>query len=718
VLRGVLLGEWRQTVALRTVDLRGANAGLDDGLLPTVVREVALLRSLGRAQHPGIVRLIGAEVVGEQVHVVTEYTASSFLQWFSRPRSPQPRLRAEIRERIGQLLQAVAFLHGRGIFHRNITPPNVLIALPAGTVKLCDFACGRVLDSPLRPYSPEDPKLRPQSSREARRLWYRAPELLLRQPAYGPAVDIWGVGVLMAEAARGEALFPSESEIDHLFRIFRFAGTPGRDHWPQAVAYPTFSPRFPVYEPVDLQLAARAARSAEAEAKLKLAVGGKRADVLNSALRCGAILGSTGADLLGWMLRLDPQQRCTADSALSFAFLTRQHFMSRRTRTLPSSAASMSSVDGAMCDDGLWDARTLQQHCVAKEEQCSACSPSQSENVEVGTPRTCVARAVARIQLDSPPPRPISVSDAPNDESAPKQGEASFCTLWRAMTRLELDLRTDAHSAKQMSSCSMTIPSLAVAEASLESRAAVVDSVVGLAGEVHVGDFGLHLGVALFDEERLHSLGRESIEPELAAAACLKLADAFDEHSQEYYQRERANSYYHAAKHRWPVAALLEAEKQIVQRIGFHVHRPTVAWFLRACIHAGGHELVNTPGVVRLARFIADISLLDAELQKYSPALRAQVTLLIALHASTSPERALHLWLPVRHATCSGNSRELASLCLARTAYVLHTKREQWGSRGLQAVERRHPLAARQSRLPRELPAGLAEALLPGPRRR
>ncbi|CAK0861493.1 unnamed protein product [Prorocentrum cordatum] len=70
VSRGTLLGELPQQVTLRTVDLAGANAGADDGLLPSVVREISLLRSLSAYGHEGIVRLIGVEVLGEKARVV------------------------------------------------------------------------------------------------------------------------------------------------------------------------------------------------------------------------------------------------------------------------------------------------------------------------------------------------------------------------------------------------------------------------------------------------------------------------------------------------------------------------------------------------------------------------------------------------------------------------------------------------------------------------
>jgi serine/threonine protein kinase len=56
-------------------------------------------------------------------------------------------------------------------------------------------------------YTPEDPKERERSGREARRLWYRAPELLLRKREYSLEVDMWSVGCVLAELALAMPLF-------------------------------------------------------------------------------------------------------------------------------------------------------------------------------------------------------------------------------------------------------------------------------------------------------------------------------------------------------------------------------------------------------------------------------------------------------------------------------------------------------------------------------
>jgi serine/threonine protein kinase len=117
-----------------------------------------------------------------------------------------------------QLLQALAYCHRHGIMHRNLKPDNILLSPPSSEVpllKLSDFSLSRITTMPHFPYTPEDPKERERSGREARRLWYRAPEMLFRKKLYSFEVDIWAVGCLMAEITMGgEPLFNGESEIE------------------------------------------------------------------------------------------------------------------------------------------------------------------------------------------------------------------------------------------------------------------------------------------------------------------------------------------------------------------------------------------------------------------------------------------------------------------------------------------------------------------------
>lgn len=54
--------------------------------------------------------------------------------------------------------------------------------------------------------------------------WYRAPELLVGDVHYGPAVDVWAIGCVAAELIRGEALWPGKSDVDQLYLIRRTLG--------------------------------------------------------------------------------------------------------------------------------------------------------------------------------------------------------------------------------------------------------------------------------------------------------------------------------------------------------------------------------------------------------------------------------------------------------------------------------------------------------------
>jgi serine/threonine protein kinase len=116
-------------------------------------------------------------------------------------------------------LEALKFLHGRSVMHRNLKPENVLVDKCGSGgdihVKVSDLSMSRSISFPnMQSYTPEDPKDRDRSGREARRLWYRAPEFFFRQLVYGQEVDMWTVGCLLAEMARGDPLFVAESEIE------------------------------------------------------------------------------------------------------------------------------------------------------------------------------------------------------------------------------------------------------------------------------------------------------------------------------------------------------------------------------------------------------------------------------------------------------------------------------------------------------------------------
>lgn len=81
-----------------------------------------------------------------------------------------------------------------GILHRDLKPSNILISLQ-GILKIADFGLAR----------PHDGGANPCYTHTVATRWYRAPELLYGARCYGPAVDLWAVGVILAELL-GESL--------------------------------------------------------------------------------------------------------------------------------------------------------------------------------------------------------------------------------------------------------------------------------------------------------------------------------------------------------------------------------------------------------------------------------------------------------------------------------------------------------------------------------
>lgn len=70
--------------------------------------------------------------------------------------------------------------------------------------------------------------------------WYRAPEILFGARYYSEKIDIWSLGCIFAELILKRPLFPSESDIDQLSKIFGVLGSPNRKNWPGIEKLPRY----------------------------------------------------------------------------------------------------------------------------------------------------------------------------------------------------------------------------------------------------------------------------------------------------------------------------------------------------------------------------------------------------------------------------------------------------------------------------------------------
>ncbi|KAJ6532805.1 kinase-like domain-containing protein [Mycena sp. CBHHK59/15] len=140
-----------------------------------------------------------------------------------------------------QLTSGLLYCHAHRILHRDLKPQNLLIDR-AENLKLADFGLARAFGIPMRTYT-----------HEVVTLWYRAPEVLLGSRHYSTGIDMWSVGCIFAEMAMaGQPLFPGDSEIDQIFKIFRILGTPDEERWPGVKALPDYKATFPQWAAQEL----------------------------------------------------------------------------------------------------------------------------------------------------------------------------------------------------------------------------------------------------------------------------------------------------------------------------------------------------------------------------------------------------------------------------------------------------------------------------------
>ena len=97
----------------------------------------------------------------------------------------------EIKQVMKQLLNGLYYINSNNIIHRDLKAANILIT-KQGILKLADFGLARAIHSNKN----GQPK---KYTNKVVTLWYRPPELLLGERNYGPAVDLWGSGCIMAE---------------------------------------------------------------------------------------------------------------------------------------------------------------------------------------------------------------------------------------------------------------------------------------------------------------------------------------------------------------------------------------------------------------------------------------------------------------------------------------------------------------------------------------
>jgi cyclin-dependent kinase 2 len=278
------LGEGTYGIVYKGVDLVTKNAiaikkirleNEDEGMPSTTMREIAILKELS---HPSIIQLLNVKYLPNEkrldlVFEYVEFDLKKYLKKYTQPLHPDL-----IKSFMRQLLKGIIHCHDRRIIHRDLKPQNLLIDANTNSLKIADFGLARAFSVPIRTLT-----------HEIETLWYRAPEVLLGQKEYSLGVDTWAIGCIFAELFERRPIFAGDSEIDQIFKIFQYHGTPTDTEWTGISSIPHFKNTFPKF------------RKKSPQEKFKK-------------------LNGNALDLVLRLIELDPARRISAVEALSHPY--------------------------------------------------------------------------------------------------------------------------------------------------------------------------------------------------------------------------------------------------------------------------------------------------------------------------------------------------------------------------------------------------------------
>jgi len=207
-----------------------------------IVREITILRRMKHVNVVGLFDIIEPKDLGnfDTLYLVMEYCQSDAKKLVKSATHLQM---PHIQVLMYNMLCGVKYIHSAEVIHRDLKPANILLNEDC-SVKICDFGLARsvvgvettfkslikptteavpevakpVVEKPVPKVAEkqEDQKKKEihkqlVKTKDARRSmkreltghvvtrWYRAPELILLEKDYGPAIDIWSVGCIFAE---------------------------------------------------------------------------------------------------------------------------------------------------------------------------------------------------------------------------------------------------------------------------------------------------------------------------------------------------------------------------------------------------------------------------------------------------------------------------------------------------------------------------------------
>jgi hypothetical protein len=161
----------------------------DPELARRITREA---RAVAGFDHPGLVRLLETGVHDQHAYMVMELVEGPTLAERLRRGPLAPDRCATLG---ASLAGALAYVHRRGVVHRDVKPANVLLG-PGPRVRLTDFGIAQVLDASAATVT----------GTTLGTAAYMAPEQLAHHRV-GAEADVWALGAVLLECMTGQRAF-------------------------------------------------------------------------------------------------------------------------------------------------------------------------------------------------------------------------------------------------------------------------------------------------------------------------------------------------------------------------------------------------------------------------------------------------------------------------------------------------------------------------------
>lgn len=205
-----------EVLAVKQVEINSRIAGTDRDRIKEMVaaldQEIDTMQHL---EHPNIVQYLGCERGDLSISIYLEYISGGSVGSCLRKHGKFEE--SVVKSLTQQTLSGLAYLHDKGILHRDLKADNILLDLD-GTCKISDFGISKKTDDIYG----NDSTNSMQGS-----VFWMAPEVIQSKgQGYSAKVDIWSLGCVVLEMFAGRRPWSKEEAIGAIFKLGSLSQAP------------------------------------------------------------------------------------------------------------------------------------------------------------------------------------------------------------------------------------------------------------------------------------------------------------------------------------------------------------------------------------------------------------------------------------------------------------------------------------------------------------